>query len=97
MGPWSLGGFYKPLCVLCVAGAMVLFIVGVQPPNDVALKIVPGASLFLAIYWFTFKKRHFVGPPCGDVIRQRQPEIQKAELAIPGDVESQDGSKSCPL
>jgi amino acid transporter len=82
MGPWSLGAWYKPLAVVCILGGLLLFAVGVQPPNDIALQIVPGATLLLAIYWFAFKSRHFAGPPSGEEIDRRQAEIQAAERAL---------------
>jgi amino acid transporter len=82
MGPWSLGAWYKPLAVVCILGGLLLFAVGVQPPNDIALRIVPGATLLLAIYWFAFKSRHFAGPPSGEEIDRRQAEIQAAERAL---------------
>jgi amino acid transporter len=37
MGPWSLGWWYRPLAAISVAGCVVLFVIGVQPPNEVAL------------------------------------------------------------
>lgn len=82
MGPWSLGAWYKPLAVVCILGGLLLFAVGVQPPNDIALQIVPGATLLLAIYWFAFKSRHFAGPPSGEEINRRQSEILAAERAL---------------
>ena len=45
MGPWHLGRWYRPLAAVCVLGCGLLFVIGVQPPNDKALGIVGGASV----------------------------------------------------
>jgi len=66
MGPWSLGPAYRPLAALCLAGGIALFVIGVQPPNDAALVIVPGFALALGVWWFVHKRRHFPGPPLPD-------------------------------
>jgi amino acid transporter len=63
MGPWNLGAWYRPLAILCVLGCGVLFVIGVQPPNRVALWIVLGLVALLATLWFTFERRRFKGPP----------------------------------
>ena len=63
MGPWSLGRWYRPLAAVCVVGGIGLMVVGVQPPNDVALAIVPSFAAALFAWWWVFKRRHFAGPP----------------------------------
>ncbi len=68
MGPWSLGPLYRPLAALCVVGGIGLFVIGVQPPNGVALRIVPGFALLLVLWWFIHKRRHFPGPPLTDAL-----------------------------
>ena len=68
MGPWSLGAAYRPLAGLCLLGGVALFVVGVQPPNEVALWIVPGFALVLVAWWFLHKRRHFPGPPHLDTL-----------------------------
>lgn len=62
-GPWSIGAMYRPLAVVCVLACAGLFVVGIQPPNAVAGRIVPGFAAGLAVWWFAFKRRHFPGPP----------------------------------
>ena len=57
MGPWHLGRWYRPLAVVCVLGCGLLFVIGVQPPNDKALGIVGGAVVLLAVAWFGFERR----------------------------------------
>ena len=68
MGPWSIGPAYRPLAALSLAGGVALFVIGVQPPNDVALWIVPGFAVVLGAWWFLHKRRHFPGPPKLDTL-----------------------------
>jgi amino acid transporter len=63
MGPWQLGRWYRPLAALCVAGCALLFVIGVQPPNDIALWVMGGSFVLLAALWFGYMRRHFPGPP----------------------------------
>jgi amino acid transporter len=63
MGPWDLGRWYRPLALVCVAGCVVLFVIGVQPPNEKALGIVAGLAVLLAAVWFGGERRRFRGPP----------------------------------
>jgi amino acid transporter len=63
MGPWDLGRCYRPLALLCVLGCGVLFVLGVQPPNDRNLGTVLGASLLLACLWKFHDGKQFRGPP----------------------------------
>jgi amino acid transporter len=82
MGPWTLGRWYRPLAVVCVVGGIVLFVIGVQPPNDKALWIVLGMAGLLTLYWCVYKRRHFEGPPQGVFIQTRQAEILAEEKAV---------------
>jgi amino acid transporter len=66
MGPWDLGVWYRPLALLSVLGCGLLFVVGVQPPNDRALVVVAGAVVALAAAWYAFERRRFPGPPSAD-------------------------------
>ncbi len=63
MGPWHLGHWYRPLAVLCVLGCAGLIVIGLQPPNEIAVWVVGGSILVLAAIWFGYKCRHFPGPP----------------------------------
>jgi amino acid transporter len=65
MGPWHLGGCYRPLAILCVLGCGLLMVVGVQPPNDMALWIVVGSVLLLTLLWRGYMAHRFPGPPHG--------------------------------
>jgi amino acid transporter len=82
MGPWSLGGFYKPIAVLSVLGCTLLIFVSVQPPNDKALYITLGALALTAIIWFAAERRRFKGPPVGVMNQDRLAEIAAAEKAV---------------
>ena len=83
MGPWNMGiGTYKLVSVLVVIAMAIIFIIGVQPPNEWALYITIGFLVLTAIVWFAFEKRRFQGPPIGDVIAKRQADIAAAERAV---------------
>ena len=72
MGPWSIGAAYRPLAALSLVGGVGLFVIGVQPPNDVALWIVPGFAVVLVAWWFLHKRRHFSGPPKLDTLAEQR-------------------------
>ncbi len=84
MGPWSLGGLFKPMCVLVLISMAIIFFIGVQPPNDKALGITLGFLALTAVLWFAVERRRFKGPPTGDMIAKRQREIAAAEAALGG-------------
>ncbi len=82
MGPWSLGGAYKPLAVLSVLGCGLLIFVSVQPPNDKALLITLGALAVTAAVWFAAESRRFKGPPTGVMNQDQLANIAAAEKAV---------------
>ncbi len=83
MGPWDLGaGTFKLVSVLALISMAVIFVIGVQPPNDWALYITVGFLILTAIVWLAFENRRFEGPPLGDAIAKRQAEIAAAEKAV---------------
>jgi hypothetical protein len=61
---------------------VLIFVIGIQPPNDWALYITVGFFILTAIVWFAFEKRRFQGPPIGEMIAKRQAMIREAEKAI---------------
>ena len=61
---------------------ILIFVIGIQPPNDWALYITVGFFILTAIVWFGFERRRFQGPPIGDLIAKRQAEIRAAEAAV---------------
>ena len=62
-GPWDIGWWYKPLAVVCVLGCGLVFVIGVDPRNDINIPVVGGFAVVLAIIWWGHKRRHFAGPP----------------------------------
>ncbi len=83
MGPWDLGpAVFKLFAFLSIIAMILIFVIGVQPPNDMALKITIGFLVLTAIVWFAFENRRFKGPPIGDMIAKRQAEIAAAEAAL---------------
>ncbi|MFO0966929.1 MAG: APC family permease [Gemmataceae bacterium] len=61
LGPWHVGKWYRPLAVVSCAWCVLLFIIGVQPPNEIALWIVGGTILVLLALWFGYLRRRFPG------------------------------------
>jgi len=85
MGPWNLGpAVFKLFAFLSIVAMVLIFVIGVQPPNDMALKITIGFLILTGIVWFAFENRRFRGPPIGDMIAKRQAEIAAAEAALDG-------------
>ena len=82
-GPWNLGsGAFKVVAVLSVISMAVIFLIGIQPPNQNALWVVAGFLVITAIVWFGLESRRFTGPPMGDIITKRQAAIRAAEAAV---------------
>ncbi|MNF86268.1 putative amino acid permease YhdG [compost metagenome] len=83
MGPWNMGRFwYSVFAILSILSMIIIFVIGIQPPNDWALYITIGFLVLTAIVWFGFEARRFQGPPVGDMIVKRQAEIAAAEAAL---------------
>lgn len=83
MGPWNLGeGVFKLFAVLSILAMILIFVLGVQPPNGPALYVTVGFLVLTGIVWFGFEKRRFKGPPIGDEVARRQAEISAAEKAV---------------
>jgi amino acid transporter len=81
MGPWHVGRWYRPLALVCVIGCAFLLVIGVQPPNEVALWVVGGCVLVLVVLWWGYLERHFPGPPRSilHMLRQDQDEVNPAD------------------
>jgi hypothetical protein len=75
-------GTYKFVAVLAIISIIVIFFIGIQPPNDWALEITVGFLVLTAIVWFALENRRFQGPPIGDMIERRRAEIAAAEAAV---------------
>lgn len=83
MGPWNMGrAVFSLFAVLSILGMILIFVIGIQPPNDWALNITVGFFILTAIVWFVFERRRFQGPPLGDIIAARQAAIAAAEQAV---------------
>ena len=83
MGPFDMGeGTFKLFAVLSIIAMILIFVLGIQPPNDWALYITVGFLIVTAIVWFGFEARRFQGPPIGDEVKRRQAEIAAAERAV---------------
>ncbi|MGO4450815.1 amino acid permease [Phyllobacterium sp. TAF24] len=83
MGPWDMGeGRFKLFAVLSIVAMALIFILGIQAPNEGALYITVGFLIVTAIVWFGFERRRFQGPPIGDAVAKRAAEIAAAEKAV---------------
>jgi amino acid transporter len=83
MGPWNLGqGLFKLFAVLTVLAMILIFVLGVQPPNGPALYVTVGFLILTGIVWFGFEQRRFKGPPIGEEVKRRAAEIAAAERAV---------------
>lgn len=68
--------------VLCILAMALIFVIGVQPPNAMALNITIGFLALTGVVWGALENRRFKGPPIGDVIIARQAELAAAEAAL---------------
>lgn len=83
MGPWSMGrAGFSLFAALSIVAMIVIFVLGVQPPNQLALNVSIGFLLLSALIWFGFERRRFRGPPVGAMIVQRQAQIAAAEASL---------------
>jgi amino acid transporter len=64
MGPFTLGrALFKVLACLSTLGVVVLFWVGIQPPNEKALPVTLITIALLTAAWWLGMRRIFRGPP----------------------------------
>lgn len=83
MGPWNLGEMgFKLFAVLSILAMVLIFVIGVQPPNQWALYITAGFLVLTGLVWVTVEMRRFKGPPIGAEVAARQAEIAAAEAAV---------------
>jgi amino acid transporter len=82
MGPWQVGFWFRPFALITVIGCIGLFVIGVQPPNQIALPTVIGFFAILLAAWFVLARRTFPGPPQGTLDQHRLDEIHKAEELV---------------
>jgi len=63
MGPFNLGLWFRPLALVCATATLVLIFIGIQPPNDAAVKVLLVVAALAAVFWFGLERRRFKGPP----------------------------------
>jgi amino acid transporter len=78
-GPFQLGAYSKLFGTITVLGALVLYFIGVQPPNDNLLDYTLGLLIIMAVLWFGVARRKFPGPPIGEMIAKRQADPGRGE------------------
>ena len=59
VGPWHLGRLYPPLAVVCVLGCLGLLVLAVQPPNEIAMWVLPATGVGLVAVWFGYFRQYF--------------------------------------
>ena len=84
MGPWTLGPWFRPVAAGVMLSVVLMFILGIQPPNDKALWAALGLFALLAVVWFTLESRRFQGPPTGALIIGRRAKIEEEEARVGG-------------
>lgn len=94
MGPWDLGALFPVVAILTIASMILIFYIGVQPPNDQALTVTIAFLVVTGLVWVLLERKRFQGPPIGDMIKARQAEILAAEAAV-GEIEA--GAKTTGL
>jgi hypothetical protein len=73
---------FKLFAVLSIIAMVLIFVLGIQPPNDWALYITVSFLIVTAIVWFGFETRRFKGPPIGEEVARRAAVIAAAEKAV---------------
>jgi amino acid transporter len=82
-GPFSLGGWSRPISALALLGSLALVVVGVQPPNEKVGYLLAAGLAAMAVIWWAVERRRFMGPPTSaESIRARQGAIAAAEKAV---------------
>ena len=83
MGEWNIGrASYSLFAVLSVLAMALIFFLGVQPPNALALRVTLGFLVLAAVIWLGFERHRFKGPPVGAEIARRQQLIAEAEAGL---------------
>jgi amino acid transporter len=76
LGPWNVGRWYRLLAAASVLGCGLLIVIGMQPPNDIAVWIVGATLVVMPVLWFTYLRQHFAGPPTAILHLLRQTDRQ---------------------
>jgi amino acid transporter len=85
MGPWNLGGWYRPLALLSVLACAAMIVIGMQPPNERSAWVVGAFAMVLAAAWFGGVRRRFPGPPTSAFDDHRRPAAIPVAVAIASD------------
>ncbi len=84
MGPWNMGPLYRIVAALVGVMVVMIFVIGVQPPNGKALPITVGFLAITAAVWYGLERRRFQGPPNSDLIRAQEAELESARVNLHG-------------
>ncbi|MBX7158177.1 MAG: amino acid permease [Verrucomicrobiae bacterium] len=83
MGPFDIGKTaYRIIGVICVLGVLLMFYLGIQPPNEKALNITGIVIVLLIVTWFTVVKKRFKGPPSEEEAQARLEKLQELEQRV---------------
>ena len=92
MGAWSIGRWgYRVFALLSVMSMALIFSLGVQPPNTLALPVTVGFLMLTGLIWFGIERHRFTGPPQGEEILRRQQQIAEMEQSIGREVRRTNG------
>ena len=69
-GPFNLGVLSKPFAIISVLGGLLLFFIGVQPPNSALITYTIVLLVIMAVLWFGVARQQVPGP--ADRRRHRQ-------------------------
>ena len=83
LGPWRLGGWSKPINVISLVWIVLISIVMVIPPNQMALYALVGLLILLLIMDFSYYRTHFEGPQAA--LRVSMEEILRREESLNDD------------
>jgi amino acid transporter len=56
---WGAGWWYRPLAAVAVLGCLFLIVIGMQPPNLIAVPVVAGMIVGLVGLWFAWMRHYF--------------------------------------
>lgn len=62
-GPWHLGTLSTPIAIVAVAWILVILVIFVLPPNEIAGVTIFKCFLGLLAFWIFIARKRFAGPP----------------------------------
>jgi amino acid transporter len=71
-GPWTLGRWFKPACLVSTLGCLALLWIAIQPPNEKALNVLGAVALTMILIWFGLERRRFKGPPVKSLLQSSE-------------------------